>query len=175
MAVQKKITVESFERDVSTDELLSRFFDESVSSELCKSCGNYGAKWSCPPFETPPEYRKFAAVRLMLRRVAATGSIEDAYDSERAGFDAEILAAESSLGGMGMYAGSCIICGKCVRVCGVACLHPDKMRTSLEAVGFDVSKIVREIFGVGIEWGSDPRKPRFATLLGAVFYGDRGV
>lgn len=166
---------EFFSKDISTSELLSRFYDEKMSSELCKSCENYGAKWSCPPFETPPEYSKFSEVRLMLRRVAATGTIADAYDAERAGFDAEILAAESELGGMGMFAGSRIICGKCVRVRGRACLHPDKMRTSLEAVGFDVSKIVREIFGVGIEWGGDSRRPRFATLLGAVFYGDRGV
>lgn len=166
---------EFYAKGISTDELLSRFYDESVSSELCKSCGNFGAKWSCPPFETPPELIKFSEVRLMLRRVAAAGTIADAYDAERVGFDAEILVAESALGGMGMFAGSCIICGKCVRTRGRACLHPDKMRTSLEAVGFDVSKIVREIFGVGIEWGSDPRKPRFATLLGAVFYGDRRV
>lgn len=166
---------ESFAKDVSASELLSRFFDESVSSELCKSCPNYGAKWSCPPFETPPEYRKFAKVRLLLRRAAAAGTIAEAYDSERAGFDAEILAAESALGGLGMYAGSCILCGKCARASGRACLHPDKMRTSLEAAGFDVSKIAREIFGVGIEWGEDSRKPHFATLLGAVFYGGRGV
>lgn len=166
---------ESFAKDVSTSELLSRFFDESVSSELCKSCPNYGAKWSCPPFETPCGYRKFPTVRLLLRRVAASGAIADAYDAERAGFDAEILAAESALGGLGMYAGSCILCGTCARASGRACLHPDKMRTSLEAVGFDVSKISREIFGIGIEWGADSRKPRFATLLGAVFYGVRRV
>ena len=113
---------------------------------------------------------------VVLRRVKNFKGAVETYREARREFDSRILELERAGGGrnggaLGFYAGSCEVCPpeKCVRPSGVECPFPERLRLSLEAAGFDVSKISEELFGVEIEWEADGRSPEFITLVGAVF------
>ena len=85
----------------------------------------------------------------------------------------ELLALEKSLVGMAFgFAGSCPYCGEipCARIDGEPCRHPDKVRPSLEAFGFDMSKTASELLGLKIKWSHDGRIPEYLTLVCGVFY-----
>ena len=65
----------------------------------------------------------------------------------------ELLEMEKTSDGMCFgFAGSCLYCGvaQCARIEGKPCRHPDKVRPSLEAYGFDISRTAKELLGIEI-------------------------
>lgn len=85
----------------------------------------------------------------------------------------ELLEKEQSTDGMCFgFAGSCPYCdgAPCARIEGEPCRHPDKVRPSLEAYGFDVSLTVKELLGIEIKWSEQGLLPEYLTLVGGVFY-----
>jgi hypothetical protein len=44
------------------------------------------------------------------------------------------------------------------------------MRTSLEALGFDVSKIAKDVFNTEILWSSNNSQPTYTTLVAGLFF-----
>ncbi len=154
-------------------EFVGRFFDGKMSAELCKKCPHYGKRWACPPFAEPFDFSPFSHAEIVLRRVENVGDFEKTYFEARKDFDLRILKSESEYAvATGLYAGSCANCPleKCGRERGEKCPFAADLRYSLEALGFDVSKIARELFGVDIEWKSKGKSPKFATLVAALFF-----
>ncbi len=171
MRTQMDIDTES---TLTLDDFFEKFFDESSSVELCKTCTNFGRLWSCPPFEKAHKYReKFQKVTVVARRVKVDGDFLATYREHRKSFDALLLEKESqTTESLAFYAGSCFDCKlkECTRKLGQPCPFAD-MRTSLEAIGFDVVKIARELFEMKIEWINDDNKsPQYLTLVGALFF-----
>ncbi len=158
-------------KTISVDELFDNFFDANASLKLCENCKNYGAMWSCPPFEKPIEIDKFKNVTLVLRRVENSGDFFQTFLETRKIFDQELLELErEKLGTLAFFGGSCANCEleECARKIGKPCPYPN-MRSSLEAMGFDVVKIAKDVFDVKIDWSSDGKNPKILTLVGALF------
>lgn len=110
--------------------------------------------------------------------------------------DRKLLEKEAQLHGRAFFAGTCLLCGRgaaatdggadvrggmfagqgaeqgggCTRREGLPCRHPDKVRPSLESMGFDIGKTAKELFGLELKWASDGMLPEYYVLVGAVMY-----
>ena len=176
-----KYTVETYYVDIPVEEYIKRFRDEKKFLKLCEMCPNYGNSWSCPPFDFDTEkvlrsYRYAHLIATKIIPVAKDIPIEDSQKlirPERIRIEKEILEMERKSGGRGFaYIGECLYCktGICTRKCGKPCLHPDKVRPSLEAFGFDIGLTLKELFGMEILWGKDGTVPEYLILVTACFH-----
>ena len=164
---------QQLQQTFKVSDFIEKFFDESVSVRLCKGCDNYGKRWSCPPFAKPFDFQKYQNISVVLRRIENVDTLEKTYYSARKDFDDFMLLRESKTqGSLALFAGSCVNCSleKCARIESKECPFKDKMRTSLEAIGFDVSKIAKEIFDVEILWNNSTEKPKYTTLIAGLFF-----
>lgn len=98
-------------------------------------------------------------------------------EQTRVVMDRELLERETRLHGRAFFAGTCLLCGRgaeqgsvCTRREGLPCRHPDKVRPSLESMGFDIGKMAKELFGLELKWASDGMLPEYYVLVGAVMY-----
>ena len=92
---------------------------------------------------------------------------------ERKRIEARLLDMERRIGGRSFaYVGTCLHCpeGSCTRLDGNPCRHPDRVRPSLEACGFDVGRTARELFGIELKWGVEGRMPEYLTLVCGFFH-----
>jgi predicted metal-binding protein len=71
-------------------------------------------------------------------------------------------------GSIGVSAGGCGLCVECSRIGKNPCRHPNKIRHSLESLGFDLTGITKDFFGIEILWGRDAL-PKYQVLLNAFF------
>ena len=104
---------------------------------------------------------------------AAIDAAQELIRPERVRVEQMLLDMECRYGGRAFsYVGECLYCGgaPCERICGRRCLHPDKVRPSLEAFGFDISKTLLELFGIRLLWGHDGRLPEYLVLVMALFH-----
>jgi predicted metal-binding protein len=74
-------------------------------------------------------------------------------------------------GSKALFAGSCRICptGKCKKITGEPCISPEKVRPSLEAFGFDVSRISSELLNIEMKWSQNGILPEYFTLVSGFF------
>ena len=164
---------QQFQKTLKVSEFVEKFLDESASVRLCKTCGNYGSKWSCPPFAKPFNFQKYQNINIVLRRVENNESLEQTFYKARGDFDRFMLEQETQQkGSLALFAGSCVNCPleKCTRVDAKECPFSNTMRTSLEALGFDVSKIAKEIFDIEILWNATDENPKYTTLVASLFF-----
>lgn len=171
--------------ELETVDFIARFRDVDRFDLLCRSCPNYGKRWGCPPFEDSDNYNltEFKKVRLFLlpvplppmhelplkERIASATKI---IQQERRKYEPAILTLEKQQGGLAaLFTGMCPHCAaaECGRRVGEPCRHPDLVRPSLEALGFDLCRTSSELFGKQIEWISDDYTPRELSLLAAHF------
>ena len=68
---------------------------------------------------------------------------------------------------LSLSSGGCILCENCTRKEGKPCRQPDKMRYSLDAFGFDLSAITKDIFHIEILWCKGSL-PKYFTLIHAL-------
>lgn len=139
---------------------------------LCRDCPDYGRVWSCPPripsaqellspYQTahligvkliyPPELRARADTpeRTELLRQATYGKLK------RRVLDALLCLERQCPGSYTVAAGRCEWCDRCAREEGRPCIHPDRMRYSFSAFGFDLGRISAELLGVPLVWASE--------------------
>lgn len=64
---------------------------------------------------------------------------------------------------------------KRTRPTGEPCRHPDKVRPSLEACGFDIGRTTTELFGMDLKWGTDGRIPEYLLLVCGFFHNAESV
>jgi predicted metal-binding protein len=164
---------QQLQQTLKVSDFIEKFLDESASTRLCKGCENYGSKWSCPPFAKKVDFQKYQNICVYLRRVENDGALEKTYYNSRKIFDEFMLAQESvKQGSLALFAGSCVNCPleKCARLDKKECPFNNKMRTSLEALGFDVSKIAKDVFNTEILWSSNNSQPTYTTLVAGLFF-----
>lgn len=85
----------------------------------------------------------------------------------------ELLELEHRYGGRAFaYVGKCLYCpdSECARKCNRPCLHPDKVRPSLEAFGFDIARTLSELFGIELLWGKNDILPEYLVLVSGLFH-----
>lgn len=163
---------------------VARFRDAERFAACCRACPNYGHSWGCPPFAEDPA-ETFAGYRTAL--LVATKITPETSDlpmqeagrlirPERIRLERRLLELERRTGGRAFsYVGSCLYCpeGSCTRPEGLPCRHPDKVRPSLEACGFDIGRTTEELFGIRLLWDTEGRLPAYLTLVCALFHNGR--
>lgn len=179
----EKYTVEEFTADIPVEEYIERFRDEERFIELCKMCPNFGNSWGCPPFDfdTDDFLRRYKHARLMAVKLTLSDNdipVEDTQKlilPERIKIEHKLLEMERKYGGRAFaYIGKCLHCndGICTRRCDKPCLHPEKVRPSLEAFGFDIEKTLKELFGIELLWGKDGKLPEYLVLVSGFFHNN---
>ncbi len=165
---------------IAASEFCDRFLKPNNFLPLCKACENFGKKWSCPPFEAESDFSK-GAFKIFLTKIPTdsitlpsanlNGELKKLTDSYRLILDNHLLSIEKNIPSSRAYfAGSCANCpiADCTRPYNKECSRPEFMRTSLEAHGFDICAITKELFGVELTWSSDNTPPKFLHLVSAI-------
>ncbi len=169
-------TTENFAVDILVTDYISGFRDVPRFIALCKQCKNYGNSWGCPPFDFDTEafLRQYKYAHIMATKIIPTekdvpfNRVQEYVLPERIRIERELLEMERQIGGRSFaYVGSCLHCkgNTCTRKCGKPCLHPDKVRPSLEAFGFDISLTLDKLFGIKLLWGKDGKLPDYLVLV----------
>ncbi len=159
---------------------VARYRDAERFLELCRECPNFGRSWACPPFDIDMDevlraYSTvtFHAVRIEpLAKNLPVSAARDVMRPHRMEFERRLLDIECNEGGrVFTFAGECLHCsaGTCTRPYGKPCRHPERVRPSLEAWGFDVSRTVKDFLGLDLLWGADGSLPEYLMLVGAHF------
>ena len=75
------------------------------------------------------------------------------------------------------YVGTCLYCpeGTCTRPEAKPCRHPELVRPSLEACGFDIAHTTSELFGIELKWGTDGSLPEYLTLVCGFFHNAENI
>lgn len=176
--------VAEFSIKIKTSEYVSRFHRPERFSKSCGQCPNFGKSWTCPPFEENQKafFHKYPELLLTATKVIPFNTQIPFNESrrllrpERVRIQNKLLAMEKEWGGVSVsYVGECLYCGdnKCSRIHGFPCRHPEKARTSLEALGFDLVASVRELFGIDILWSDNGYIPEYLLLVSGLFYKSR--
>lgn len=181
MLLDLTYTTESFSAEMDAATYIADFRMANYFMQFCRECGNYGHRYGCPPFDYDPlsviaPYQKVRIIGVKI--VPNDGNLPLSVANTLMlpvirELNEELLALEKSLGGMAFgFAGSCPYCGEipCARIDGEPCRHPDKVRPSLEAFGFDMGKTASDLLGLEIKWSHDGRIPEYLTLVCGVFY-----
>ncbi|MDR3255168.1 MAG: DUF2284 domain-containing protein [Synergistaceae bacterium] len=174
---------------IGMSELIGRYRFAGDIFELCAACPIFAKNWSCPPFEFDVDefLGRFNHVYLFGIKMTHDETTRAAMDTKEKsedyafrlmeGVNLKMLAILHDLerkypGSRGASGGSCRICGVCARVDSMPCRFPDKMRNSIESLGFNVSMISDELLGLKILWFKDALPP-YQVLVNALFTNER--
>ena len=163
---------------VDLKDYLSACVDVLKFEALCRSCPNYGNRWSCPPFDFDPMeiWNRFDTLHLVTHILEPKGGITvqkllEAHQQEKSKM-LEVLMEEEQKhpDSMALWAGTCDLCPVCAKAEGKPCRMPDRMRHSIEALGGDVGKTAEQYFGYPLLWIEGDTVPAYMTLMGGVLY-----
>ena len=177
-------TTERFSAEIDAKAYIEGFRKVGDFVKLCQQCGNYGRRWGCPPFENGTlsivnNYQKVRiyAVKIIPRDknlpLKAANQLMEPVTNQ---LNRELLEEEKALDGFGLgFVGTRNYCNNepCARIEGKNCRHPDKVRPSLEAFGFDVGKTAKDLLGAELKWSQDGLIPEYLTLVYGIFYQKR--
>ena len=177
-------TIERYEAEIDAKAYVEGFCRADYFITFCQQCRNYGHRYGCPPFEDAPltlieGYDKVRLLGVKITPEDKTLPLEAAGDLMApviGELNEELLALEQTLGGRAFgFVGTCLYCGgaPCARIEGKPCRHPEKVRPSLEAIGFDISLTAKELLGLDIRWSHNGLLPEYLTLVCGIFYKER--
>ena len=172
---------ERYYGDIDVKTYIKEFRSTDYFIEFCQQCKNYGRRYGCPPFddETLSLVYKYEKVRILGIKIIPNNKqlplsvANDLMEPVVKDMNEELLNLEQSLGGYAFgFVGSCPYCGgrPCARIEGKPCRHPEKVRPSLEAFGFDMSKTAKDLLGLEIKWSKGELIPEYLTLVCGLFY-----
>ena len=171
-------------------EYIAEYRDIKRFIKLCKECKCYTRTWTCPPFETETgsyidnkgqkiEDFSIATIigvkinlELELRLTPKSNEELNALTYKvlsevRREVDEKLLRLEHQISpSLLYYAGPCMLCppNECSRINQQPCRYPEKMRSTLEADGFDIGRTCSELLGVEIKWCDKLVLPEYFTL-----------
>ncbi|WP_295912602.1 DUF2284 domain-containing protein [uncultured Alistipes sp.] len=179
-------TAEDFTATLPAADYIACFRDAERIGGYCRSCPNYGRSWGCPPFGFSVEaYLSGYATALITATKIVPAERDIPFSEakqlilpERRRLERRLLEMERQYGGRSFaYVGTCLYCpeGDCTRPSGKPCRHPELVRPSLEACGFDIARTTSELFGIELQWGKDGRLPEYLTLVCGFFHNAENV
>lgn len=185
--VVMKYTVTNREATIAASEFIARYRDIGRIRQYCLECPGYGKSWGCPPFDFDP-----AMVTDGFNAVKVMGTIIEFDDQTRAACETpqqaiavgrqameevwqtllpRLYEMERETPGSRVLTFRCVLCPEgCTRPQSLPCRHPERLRHSLESVGFDVEAITRDLLGIDLEWSRDGSLSRRITLVTALFH-----
>ncbi len=172
---------EKYTAEIDAKAYIEGFRKVEYFIKLCQQCKNYGNRHGCPPFHndalaTVESYQKVRihGVKIIPQdKSLPIDAANQLMEPVVAMLNEELLEEEKTLDGFGLgFVGTCPYCGKapCARLENKPCRHPDKVRPSLEAFGFDVGKTAKELLGVELKWSQDGLMPEYLMLVYGIFY-----
>lgn len=161
------------------------FIDPDRFLAFCRECPNYGRLWSCAPydFDIKRYWQGFSVFTVIGIQIIPDPEIRSIiYNPEDAGTILALMRREekkqlseelfdmqdSHPGSVLLTAGSCDLCSTCTRPSGAPCVHPDRMRYSIESLGGNVEKTARELLGTELLWTRDGVLPAYTMLVGGL-------
>lgn len=172
--------VENYSTTISVADLLAKHLDKDLCNNACRNCSNYGKFWNCPPFESDPlekaksyEYASIFAAKVMIPAHTPISELTALLADISNDIRHNLISLEKRTNGMAcILAGNCNLCKPlpCTRAEGHACRHIDITRPSLEALGFNLSSIISDLFGLNFSWSSDSFAPPYLILISALFH-----
>lgn len=166
--------------EISTAEA-ARHRDVAHFEELCRECPCYGRRWCCPPLESdilakPDNYPTLTLVGARIIPNVSGRPIEDAgrliADCRRL-IEPQILREEKNTAGFAaLFTGQCTHCGekKCTRINGEPCRHPELVRPSLEALGYNVGALAEDFLNLKLQWSADGKIPEYLVIVAGLFH-----
>ena len=181
-----KYSVTQKETTIGAAEFIARYRDVERIREYCLQCPGYGTSWGCPPFDFDPctVSDGFESVKLMGTIMefdeATSATCKNAEQSAAMGREAmeevwktwlpQLYEMEREMPGSRCFTFRCVLCPEgCTRPEGKPCRHPERLRHSLESVGFDIVAMTRDLLGIELEWSTDGSLPKHITLVTALF------
>lgn len=179
-------TARDFTVSLPAADYMARFRDAERCAASCRSCPNFGRTWACPPFDFDVDdylagYR--TALIIVTKITPSRPGLPFAEAGrlirpERIRHERRLLELEQHYGGRAFaYVGTCLHCpeGCCTRPQGLPCRHPERVRPSLEACGFDLCRTTEELFGIPLRWSHDGRLPEYLTLVSGFFHNAEAI
>lgn len=174
-------TTEKYVAEIDAKTYIDGFRHVEDFIKLCQQCKNYGSRYGCPPFQgdalaTVNKYKKVRIYGVKIvpqNKKLPLDAANQLMEPVVSMLNKELLEEEKTLDGFGLgFVGTCPYCGKtpCARLEGKLCRHPDKVRPSLEAFGFDVGKTSKDLLGVELKWSQDGMIPEYLMLVYGIFY-----
>lgn len=175
------LSVKDMSTILPTEEYISRFRNAELFMKRCMECRNYNRNWSCPPYshDIPAELRQYSHIIITATSITPKkkniplSEWNSIVGPERERVEKYLLAMEKELGGRAFgFGGSCSYCpeDECTRPKGLPCRHPELVRPSLEAYGFDISKTLSELFDIELVWGKEGFIPEYITLVSGCMF-----
>lgn len=174
--------------EINLKDYIDNYRDADKFIVYCKECDRYNACWSCPPFNFDPEeyisgYEKayIIGTKIILNKQVIEENqgwdkcMEVMYriiEEVRLGLDRRLLETEKAhCSSRAFFAGTCHICPatECAKIKGKPCMYPDKIRPSLESLGFDINKTSSELLNIEMKWSHDGILPEYFLLVSALF------
>lgn len=180
-------------KSISMKKLLE-YYKPDLINGYCLNCNKSNKVWSCPNFDFNTKeyinnynYATIICYRPNLNNFNDTDVknillnikdlIPEAKDSKfntiyfgcRLYLDELLLKLEQlNSNSTILFSGRCLLCKTCQREFNLPCLHKEKLRYSLESLGFDVSNILKDIFDISLQWNTD-NSPEYVTCVSAIF------
>ena len=180
MSEIKKLTV-----DVDVQQFYDEYVDFEKISKLCiEEQEMLGYKWNYPPFDFDVDdiWNSYGKLKIIAFKIDFSAEeLEHTFSEEELDFvlkrferlkvklmnEIYMLEDESSLG---LYLGKCNLCMRCTREFGAPCKMPFKMRYSLESLGGEVDRAVKEILGYEILYAHDGKLPEYLIFVDGLLY-----
>ena len=175
MAFQYHICERTAETTVR--EFVREFVHVEKFLAACRQCPNYGARWTCPPFDFDPMtvWNAYTGLRLYARILHADAA-EQPMDAAVAALKQEKRLYRETLyrweqaapGSQMLLAGTCEQCVVCEKTQGKPCRFPAHLRYSIEALGGDVESCLQHYFHIPVLWGRNGTAPDYLVLVGGL-------
>lgn len=156
---------------IGAERYLSRYRRVEDFAACCRACGEYGRTWACPPLapgiEDALTLHRHALIICCEAQLTPGDDATAAFRRLREPLDRRLIALEGRTAGTALtFGGSCRRCPQgCTRPSGQPCRHPEEVRPSLEALGFDITATLTDLFGTSLSWDSHRLR-----LVGALFH-----
>jgi predicted metal-binding protein len=114
------------------------------------------------------KYAHLFAAQIRLKEGCGKEEGKALFAAAKLKLDEMLLNYEAiNKGCIAIFPGSCMLCEECARADGLPCIHPERVRLSIDAYSLDITSITKDIFNIDLRWYEDT-PPEYYTLIGAV-------
>ena len=166
---------------ITIEEFKGKYQNREKFLAYCKECPRYNNTWSCPPlaFDVNEYLDKYTYVYVVCAKITLTDQVIREADTPdkvkdmgwkilcevKANLEEKLRSMERLVPeSISLSSGGCNNCNICTRKDGIPCRLPDKMRYSMDAFGFDLTAITKDLFDIDIQWCKDSL-PKYFTLI----------
>ena len=162
-------------------EYIAGYRDFGRVQGYCRECGRYGNCWACPPYDfdetaLPGKYTTISLLATVITPSEGVTLTPETADRiirrERQRLDRMLVKMECDASvpaqtARAFFAGTCLLCPPehCSRRESLPCRHPESIRPSLEALGFDIARTAADIFHTPLQWGRNGQPSEYLTLI----------